>query len=325
MSDESIQKLEYVPCALCSSDDTELFLEDGCFNLVRCKRCGLVYVNPRPTRKELGRMYNMSVQTGNGVMDHTGYMELAYLHELKSNKYLSMIKKYEKEGRILDIGCASGFFLNFAKQRGFDPHGVDISKTLCVFAKRHFKLNISCGTLREISYPSEYFDVVTMFDVLSHLPTPVEDLNEVNRVLRKDGLLLIETGNRGELNAKAVEKWRGVWGSPSHLYHFGTKTLIKLLKITGFDCIDIDKSSVILSSVMEVALRRIIGSRKSKVSYQKIKLDAAPMIRRGLMGVGAHLYLLAKYGLGKLLPKSNVDCTLTVCCKKRRGARADVA
>lgn len=323
MSNKSIQEFEYVTCALCSSDNTELFFEDRCFHLVKCKRCGLVYINPRPTQKELNEMYNLSVQTGKGVMDYLGYMDLAYLHELKAKKFLSIIKKYTKKGRILDIGCAAGFFLNLAKQQGFDPHGVEISKTFCSFAKREFKLDVFCGTLRERSYPSEYFDVVTLFDVLSHLPAPVEYLNEVNRVLRKDGLLLIETGNRGELNAKAVEKWGGAWGSPSHLYHFGTETLMKLLEITGFDCLDIDKSPVILSSIMEIALKRIIRSGKSKVvSYQQLRLGATPMvIKRGLTKAGAHMYLLTKYTLGKLLPKSNVDCTLIVCCKKCRDAR----
>jgi len=325
MNNKSIHEFEYVTCALCNSDDTELFFEDRCFHLVRCKRCGLVYINPRPTREELNRMYNLSIQIDKGVMDHKGYMELAYLHLLKAKKFLSIIKKYKKKGRILDIGCAAGFFLNLAKQQGFDPYGVEISKTLCSFAKKEFNLNVFCGTLREMNYPSEYFDVVTMFDVLSHLPTPVQELNEANRVLRKGGLLLIETGNKGELNAKVVEKWGSVWGSPSHLYHLGAKTLTKLLEITGFDCINIDKSPVILSSIMEIALKRIIRSGKSKdVSYQQLQVSATPVvIRRGLMKAGAHLYLFAKYNLGKLLPKSNVDCTMIVCSKKRRDTRPE--
>lgn len=322
MSNRSIRELEYVTCALCNSDVAELFFEDRCFHLVRCKRCGLVYINPRPTQEELDRMYNLSVQTDKGVMDHTGYMELAYLHTLKAKKFLSIIKKYKKKGRILDIGCASGFFLNLAKQQGFDPYGVEISKTFCSFAKKEFNLDIFCGTLKEVNYPSEYFDVVTMFNVLSHLPTPVEELNEANRVLGKEGLLLIETGNKGELNAKAVEKWGSVWDSPSHLYHFGTKTLMKLLEMTGFDCINIDKSPVILSSIMGIALKRIIRSGKSKdVSYQQLRLGATPVvIKRGLTKAGAHLYLFTKYTLGKVLLKSNIDCTMIVCAKKRRDA-----
>jgi len=278
-----------------------------------------VYVNPRPAPGELNRMSNMSVQTGEWVMDHIGYIGFSYLHELKAKKFLGIIKKYKKKGRILDIGCAAGFFLHIAKQQGFDPYGVDVSENLCDFAEREFKLDVFCGTLSEGNYPSEYFDVVTMFDVLSHLPTPVENLNEVYRVLRDDGLLLIETGNKGELNPKAVEKWGDVWGSPSHLYHFSAETLMKLLEITGFECLDIDKSSIIFSSIMEMMLKRIIGSKKNKdVSYQQLRLDATPeMIKRGLMKFGAHLYLSAKYTFGKLLPESNIDCTMTVCSKKK--------
>lgn len=324
MSGDSIQKFEYVPCALCRSDDTDFFVEDSGFNLVRCNRCGLVFVNPRPTWEELTRIYNISVQAGKGVIDNAGYMDLAYLHELKARMLLSIIKRYKKTGKILDIGCAAGFFLNLARLQGFEPHGVEVSKAFCDFASSHLKLDVSCGDLGEINYPSEYFDVVTMFDVLSHLPTPVENLNEVNRILRKGGLLMIETGNRGELNAKAVEKWGGVWGTPGHLYHFGTRTLLRLLETTGFDCLGINKSPIILSSIMEIALRRIISSGKSKVvSYEQLRINAAPIIKAGFVKSSAHLYLLAKYRLGKLFPKSNVDCTLIACCRKSRDVGSD--
>lgn len=318
MENESEQELKYINCALCNLDDTENLCKDRRFNLVRCRRCGLVYINPRPTRDELNRMYNVTSHSC-CAMDHAGYMDLAYLHELKARKSLRIIKKHKKEGRILDIGCAAGFFLNQARKRGFKTHGVEMSRDLCYFAQKDFKLDVFCGTLIEASYPSEYFDVVTMFDVLSHLPTPVEELKEVNRILRKGGLLVVETGNKGELDATAVKKWKGVWGSPSHLYHFGGSTLQRLFGMTGFDCIETDRSSVILSSIMEAFVKRLIGpERREAVGYQQLQLRKIPrLINTALMKVGAHLYLLIKYGLGKILPKSNTDCTIIVCCRKR--------
>jgi SAM-dependent methyltransferase len=320
MSDNPSQKFEYVNCALCNLDVTESFAKDRCYNLVKCKRCGLVYINPRPKQEQLDKVYNMPVETGKGSMDHVGYSDLAYLHKLRAKKSLEVIQKYKKRGRILDIGCASGFFLNFAKQYGFEPYGIDISKAFCSFAEKNFKLDVFCGTLIERRFPYEYFDVITMFDVLSHLSAPVEELKEINRILRKEGLLLIETGNRGEVNAKIVERFGDVWGSPSHLYHFGTKTLLKLLESTGFNCLEMDKSPVILSSILETAVRRMMRSSKSReISYQRLQLGKMPsFIRKGLTKYGTQFYVLTKYNLGKAFPKSNLDCTMTVCAQKRR-------
>jgi len=319
MNGKATNEFERVNCALCNCDETVSFIDDRRFHLVKCRRCGLVYINPRPTQEDLSKIYNVSVQGRREIMDSIGYTEFADIHILKSKKFLNIVKRYKRKGRLLDIGCATGFFLNLAKHQGFEPFGTDVSKAFCRFAKRKFNLQVFCGTLREASYPNEYFDVVTMFDVLSHLPTPVEELREVNRILRKEGLLLIETGNRGELNPKAIEVWGGVWGSPGHLYHFGTETLIRLLETTGFDCLDVDKTPIVLSSIMEIALRRIAGSRKSKdVSYQQLKLGPMPTIaKRGLAKTGAHLYILSKYTLGRLLPKASLDCTIIACSQKR--------
>jgi SAM-dependent methyltransferase len=316
---EWARKLEYVPCALCDSDRTEFLLEDRGYRLVKCRRCGLVYVNPRPIRQELQSLYGSSDETGNVLMDNVGYTEFAYLHELQAKKRLGIIKKYKHSGKVLDVGCAAGYFLSVARDQGFDPYGVEISKTLCNLARRNFGLNVSCGTLTEMNYPGRFFDVVTLFDVLSHLPKPVESFNEINRILADDGLLLVETGNKGEISPGAVDKWGDTWGSPSHLYHFGTSTFMKLLEMTGFDCFSLDKYPLVLSSSLELMVRTLARSKKNhEVSYRRMQFGHAPAtVKEHLTRVGAHLYLFVKYGVGKLLPQSNLDCTIIARCKKR--------
>ena len=244
---KSTQDSENVTCPLCGLDNIELFLQDGHFRLVRCKRCGLVYINPRPPRKKLHRKNNTSVNANEEMMDHIGYISFSHLHELKARKFLGMIKKHKNRGKLLDVGCAAGFFLNSAKHEGFEPFGVETSENLASFAKREFKLNIFCGTLREAGFPDESFEIVTMLDVLSHLSKPVDDLNEIFRILQKDGLLLIETGNKGDLNAKIITRFGDTMGSPNHLYHFGEHSLMKLLDLTGFECLSIKRYSLIPS------------------------------------------------------------------------------
>ena len=319
MNKKSTSEMEYVTCALCNLDDAEPFFEDRGFQLVRCRRCGLVYINPRPTLKESDEMCNMSVDADAEIMDHFGYESYAYLHELKARKFLKILSSFVKRGKILDIGCAAGFFLNQARCQGFDVQGVELSKEFCTYARDRFKLYVFQGTLRENRFPDEHFDVVTMFDVLSHLRAPVEDLNEINRILKRDGLLFIETGNKGELDAKAVEKFGAVWGSPAHQYHYGTETLVKLLETTQFECLSIDRFSLIFSSIMEVLIRKILTSGKRKsTSYHRLQLDNTPKRVKGiLMIVGAHLYFFAKYALGKLLRESNMDSTVLVFCRKK--------
>jgi len=140
----------------------------------------------------------------------------------------------ERKGlRLLDIGCAYGFFLLFAKERGFDPYGLEISSETSRYAREH-GLNIQGSTLSEAELADDFFDVIIMNNVLEHTPDPSAELKRVRSILRVGGIVYIAVPNYDSLVAKVdgynwkMKSW------PNHLYYFTGKTLSYLLQRTGF-------------------------------------------------------------------------------------------
>lgn len=244
------KKLEYVNCDLCNSNDTLHFFVDNSYNLVRCKRCGLVYVNPRPDEAMLLDIYNQL------LTDHTysyfrDYVKHADGLIAEGRAMVGKIEKYKKKGRLLDIGCAAGFFLKAASEYGWETYGVEPLEHFSCFGREKLGLNIFTGQLKDRNFPDEFFDVVTMFDVLCHLRNPTKDLREVSRTLKGDGLLVLQTGNKGELRTKEDGERHGErWETPQHLYHFSKKTLQMLFEKTGFEEIRTTETPTALGKIL---------------------------------------------------------------------------
>ncbi len=232
-SDDESTSLEHVACDLCGADDAKFLFSDNSYRLVRCRTCHLVYVDPRPKEPIVDKLYDEKISD---IDSYFEYYKEYIIHEngfvAEAKDLLKSIKKYIKSGRILDIGCACGFFLNVAKQDGWETHGVEISRYLSGYAREKFGLNVFTGELEKANFSERYFDVVTMFDLLSHLQSPTTTLKEVHRVLRDGGLLMMKCGNKGRLKTK--RKGEISWGSPDHLYHFSEKNISELLEKSGF-------------------------------------------------------------------------------------------
>lgn len=234
-------KLEYINCNLCGKDDyiikyhgistttgnkysasSSTIIQD---QIVECKHCGLIYVNPRPDPSEI-------------ISEYTKGTDLDYVSQEEGRirtfkECLRFLEKYAKKGRILDIGCAAGFFLSVAKEADWDTYGVEPNKWMVEYGNKKFGLHMQAGTLETIKFPEEYFDVITMWDVLEHLPNPKQTLLEVNRILKKDGLLVVNYPNVDSLLARIFgRRW---WFYLSvHLFYFTHKTINKMLEKTGF-------------------------------------------------------------------------------------------
>lgn len=226
--------MEHVKCDLCGADDTSLLFKArdinqakrGLFNVVKCKKCGLVYVNPRPTKREIGKFYPETYYVGPADAE-SGIDKFQYIRMKK-------IKKFKKSGKILDVGCGPGYFLAVAKKNGWQAHGVEVSKIAADYAKKKFGIKVFAGELRQADYPDEYFDVVTLWHVLAHLPNPSETLAEVNRILKKDGLLVATVPNISGFQAKVFKEYWFHLDVPRHLYFFEPGVLRQMLRKSGF-------------------------------------------------------------------------------------------
>lgn len=256
---------EYVNCNLCGADDTELlfvtkdyrFQLRGDFNIIKCRRCGLIYVNPRPTEEEIGVYYpkeeyhpspkfNDSVSLRQKVKDFVIKSSPGYDTKTKRlNKILGkflgkilseqidVIVPFRDNGKILDVGCGNGQLTGWMKEHGWRTYGVDINKEACEQAER-LGLNIFCGELQNANYTNDFFDVIIIHHALEHLYDPLALLKECFRILKRDGILIIDCPNFGCFQNKLFgSKWFAI-DAPRHLYHFECDTLRKLLITAGF-------------------------------------------------------------------------------------------
>ena len=231
--------LEHINCPICERDETkELFSKDA-LSVVVCKRCFLRYVNPRINRETLEDGYIETYYPPDKVERiHTDSMEW-----LQMTERLSELEKHRQDkGRLLDVGCGIGTFLDLAREGGWEPHGVDPSKSGITFAQEIHKLDVQCGEVFDANFPTAYFDAITLYHVLEHIPALNPLLSELRRVLKpQTGTLVIEVPN-GEGLQSRLQKAEWPYVHPrDHLYYFSARSLPKLLRKHGFQDVTLGK------------------------------------------------------------------------------------
>ncbi len=254
--------MEYskVKCNICGSDDYKIIyhsnvgitrpsVEDytstvnkySVFNnIVKCKKCGLVYMNPRDVG--VNELYK-------DVVDNA-YLKTWQERSETFNEHLKVIAKYKPCGLLLDIGCYAGIFLDEAQKRGYQVTGIEPSTWASDYARKKTGatiINASCN--EKLFFPTEEFDLVTLWDVVEHLDDPSLCLSNIYTYLKSDGIVVITTHDIGSIIAKLMGK-RYPWLMRFHLYHFTPKTLSVLL----------------LKNRLEVVLTRYY-SKKFSIAY----------------------------------------------------------
>jgi 2-polyprenyl-3-methyl-5-hydroxy-6-metoxy-1,4-benzoquinol methylase len=153
---------------------------------------------------------------------------------------LRRLLRFITNGRLLEIGCATGEFLQLAAQAGFEVEGVEPDPGTSVLARDRHRLNVTTGTLSEAGYPSACFDAVVMLHVIEHLDSPRQTVNEIHRVLKPGGIVAIETPNIDTIWFRLLKtRWRQF--IPDHYFFFTPRTLGRLLENTGFRLLEIER------------------------------------------------------------------------------------
>jgi SAM-dependent methyltransferase len=139
------------------------------------------------------------------------------------------------ERLLLDIGCGSGLFLHLARKRGFVPHGMDVSVAAAQLAQSLYGIQVRQGAIGDRIWSDGYFDFVTLFHVLEHLPEPRAALQYVRKLLKPDGNLILQVPNVESLQARLFgSRWYGL-DVPRHLINFTPRSLDLLLREAGFE------------------------------------------------------------------------------------------
>ncbi len=225
------EKIEFVKCNLCGSDDTENYIFFDGYKYVVCRRCGLIYQNFRPVFGDLKSRYSKKYFKYE-YRNKDNFFNLMKL-TLKDVGFDKITKSFPKSKKFLDIGSAVGLLLNYAKQKGWDAVGVEICKESADYAKNKFNVEVYNKTLEKAKFKSNTFNVVHMSHVIEHVPSPSDTLNEIYRILKPGGYLIITTPRVDSLQAKLFkETWRSY--HRDHIYIFSKKTLKGLLEKNKF-------------------------------------------------------------------------------------------
>lgn len=219
-------------CALCSRPDgSPMFSVDGSL-IVRCERCDLVREASRPlaTSAVYDSDYYATESSKGG---YANYVLDAAINELTFAERLGAIEsRLGRKGRLLDVGCALGDFVEVARDSGWDAEGVEISKYAAAEARSR-GLRVYTGVLEDLRLPAGSYDVITLYDVIEHLTDPVRTLREVRRLLAPGGVLHMVTPNVGGIQARLLgSKWYH-YKPGEHLFYFSPKTVRETVDRAG--------------------------------------------------------------------------------------------
>ncbi len=288
ISNSGLEEITMQPvekCSFCGSTSfTKLFevsIMNMGTNVVRCRKCGLAFLNPRPGQEEIKTIY-----AGEYFADRINPQKLLS-QELSSSGLIKKLRMYLPEkGRVLDIGAATGAYLAAFKNAGWDVFGVEISDFARESAKTTYGITTIYPNLETASFASDYFDFIYMVHVIEHFPEHISLLKEVNRVLKPGGILFIATPNFG---SPAAAKMKSEWPSlkpDQHLTFFTPKTLKMVLIHSDFKIVKCDT----MQSVIETPhLEKLFG--KTKTGYlSKIANKFFPGIKSSIRNIIGKIY-----------------------------------
>ena len=231
--------LETVQCDLCGSDSPQKFIEgtdiwlmvdDDVHSLVRCRRCGLLYLNPRPSPAHLSRYYTAAYEPFSSRKSASGLLR----DVVETNNAANIADALEPGARILEVGCGTGTLLSLLDKRGFEVQGVENSPH-AVREAHNLGLNVFQGNLFEAHLPAASFDAVVLKHVIEHLPSPSAALKEINRILKPGGQVILWLPNADSFEAHLFGKYWHGYDLPRHLFAFTKHTVTDLLERQGFE------------------------------------------------------------------------------------------
>jgi SAM-dependent methyltransferase len=226
-------------CPGCKSESAprQLFPK-GNWIYAACPDCGLVHLDPVPTPEESAALYGASYFAGGGLGEYIDYAGDEELHRVNARRQLARIARVRPDGpgELLDFGCAYGFFADEARRAGWKVEGVEISDVAARNARERFGLTVypDLGTAIA-SNGAGVFDVVTFLQVLAQLPRPADALASAHALLRRGGLLVVETANRASPVARLLGRHWHLLAPPASISLFTPETLDGLLGRCGFE------------------------------------------------------------------------------------------
>ncbi len=252
-------------CPTCGHSETRPYFVKhtpaGAYAIVRCAQCGLLYLDDRPSAEALAQLYQSPAYFEADARGYASdYLQQRGAIEREAARRLAVLEgRLGGRGRLLDIGCAAGFFLAAARARGWDVRGVEVAPAMAAYARETLHLEVRPSFEAEAYAPGS-LDAVTLWEVIEHLPAPLETLRQATARLRPGGLLALSTPNTGHWQAQRRPEWWSEFKPPVHVLYFTEATLRDLLARAGFTQVEIVRTRPLDLSPQGLArLQRLRG------------------------------------------------------------------
>ncbi|PIN86223.1 hypothetical protein COV19_05435 [Candidatus Woesearchaeota archaeon CG10_big_fil_rev_8_21_14_0_10_44_13] len=285
-------------CILCGSGRKSKEYAIGSKGIYKCDSCGLIFTLPQNRLTQFSEKQKAIYE---GEMYRKMYFSIRKKICHRAEKRLEEISSYRTTGSILDEGCSYGFFLEVASEKGWESYGTEINKPAADYSRKLGAKVSNCFT-EDAKLKKNFFDAITMWDVLEHTENPVKHLIFVRGLLKKGGIIAVQLPNIDSIASKiAGKKW--AWLCPDdHMYHFSVKTLTRAIKEAGYDMIEMrtwEDPTVIVDSIVAR-----IKSDNNKAMNSAIDKIAIPfyifMNKVGFLFYPYH-WIIKKYNKGGLI------------------------
>jgi len=240
------KKFENAPCDLCKSSEYTFVFSGpdrltnlgGQFHVVKCEECGLLRQNPRLGWESLSQYYQEDYISYSLGSEKENYITKS-IKRYGVWKKVRLIKKYKKYGKLLDIGCGSGQFLEEAKRTtDWSLSAIEPNQNAAQYVVDKLSIKVQVSRFEDIRNYPQRFDIVTMWDVFEHFYYPVESVKKINDLLNPGGILVFSIPNLAGWDVKMFkENWIG-YDLPRHLYFFDKKNIQRILQESGFQILE---------------------------------------------------------------------------------------
>jgi 2-polyprenyl-3-methyl-5-hydroxy-6-metoxy-1,4-benzoquinol methylase len=235
------QNWEICNCPLCGTegDESDIAHRLARSNYTKCRACNLVYLNPRLNQEAMRRVYESSGYF-EGSESNLGYQSYSSQDDCYARTFrrrLERVLMFQRPGRSLDIGCGTGILVEEAQKLGYESHGIDVSghglSSRLVSLGERFKQ----GTIEEVRYPDNHFDLITLCDVIEHIYDPRSFAEGVRRIVSPGGIVALATPNYAALMRKVFGERNVSFKIPEHVTYYSTETLCRAMG-DGFELIE---------------------------------------------------------------------------------------
>jgi SAM-dependent methyltransferase len=262
-----------VPVAV--GEDFEYGTSRDTFMAMRCRRCGLIFLNPRPTRDELDRIYPPSYHAFQFSEENFGLAHRVR-SRLEARRLLSYCKGLGDHARILDIGCGDGFHLRLLRQfgkPGWQLEGVDTSDR-AVMAARDSGLHVHLGTVESAELAADSYDLVLLIATIEHVEDPPAVLSAAARLLKPGGRAVVVTDNTHTLDFRlfGARHWGG-YHFPRHWNLFDKPSLRRLAEQAGLEVVDLSTALSPVNWVYSIR-NRLVDRRAPRWLVERFSLKS---------------------------------------------------